>query len=40
MRNRSVLCRRFRLRNRYRLEIFKKQKVYWSFQDFFVLLHT
>ena len=35
MRNRSVLCRRFRLRNRYRLEIFKKQKVYWSFQDFF-----
>lgn len=35
MRNRSVLCRRFRLRNRYRLEIFKKQKVYWRFQDFF-----
>ena len=35
MRNRRVLCRRFRLRNRYRLEIFKKQKVYWRFQDFF-----
>ena len=33
--NRRVLCRRFRLRNRYRLEIFKKQKVYWRFQDFF-----
>jgi hypothetical protein len=35
MRNRRVLCRRFRLRNRYRLEIFKKQKDYWRFQDFF-----
>lgn len=28
------------VRNRYRLEIFKKQEVYWRFQDFFVLLHT
>lgn len=35
MRNRRVLCRRFPLRNRYRLEIFKKQKDYWRFQDFF-----
>lgn len=34
MRNRRVLCRRFPLRNRYRLEIFKNRKIIGDFKTF------